>query len=166
MINTGTLVLGLGHPWRGDDGVGPRLVTELADRPLPPGVTVRDGGTGGLNLLHTLEGWERVIVVDAADMGREPGTFVRFSPHADEARLIPQFTEGSVSLHDAGLSDVLALAEALGHSLPEMVIFGVQPAYVGWREGLSPEVEAILPRLIAAVLEEVKGENDAQDSGD
>ncbi len=163
-LNVGTLVLGLGHPWRGDDGVGPRLVAELAARPLPPGVALRDGGTGGLDLLHTLEGWERVIVVDAADMGQEPGTFVRFTPQ--EARLIPKFTEGSVSIHNAGLSDVLTLAGALGCSLPEIVIFGVQPAYVGWREGLSPAVEAILPRLIAAVLEEVKGENHAQNSGD
>jgi len=146
------LVLGLGNPLRGDDGVGPRLVEELTRRRLPEGVMALDGGTGGLDLLQVLEGWQRVVVVDAADVGREPGQFVRFTP--DQARLA-QAAE-RFSLHHAGLGEVLALANALGRALPHMVIFGVQPAEVGWREGLSPAVETALSALVDAVLEEIK----------
>jgi len=144
--------LGLGNPLRGDDGVGPRLVEELTRRRLPEGVMALDGGTGGLDLLQVLEGWQRVVVVDAADVGREPGQFVRFTP--DQARLA-QAAE-RFSLHHAGLGEVLALANALGRALPHMVIFGVQPAEVGWREGLSPAVETALSALVDAVLEEIK----------
>jgi len=156
------LVLGLGNPLRGDDGVGPRLVEELARRGLPTGVTALDGGAGGLGLLQVLDGWQRVVVVDAADVGREPGQFVRFTP--DQARLAQ--AADRFSLHNAGLGEILALANALGRTLPPMVIFGVQPAEIGWREGLSPAVEAALPAMIDAVLEETKGEYHAQDSGD
>jgi two-component system response regulator MprA len=39
------------------------------------------------------------------------------------------------------------------------VIFGVQPAEIGWREGLSPAVGAALPALADAVLEEITREN-------
>ncbi len=46
---------------------------ELARRGLPEGVMALDGGTGGLNLLHTLEGWQRAVIIDAADVGRETG---------------------------------------------------------------------------------------------
>jgi hydrogenase maturation protease len=145
------LVLGLGNPLRGDDGVGPRLVEELTRRRLPEGVMALDGGTGGLALLQVLEGWQRVVVVDAADVGREPGQFVRFTP--DQARLA-QAAE-RFSLHHAGLGEVLALANALGRALPHMVIFGVQPAEVGWREGLSLAVETALSALVDAVLEEI-----------
>ena len=53
------LVLGLGNPLRGDDGVGPRLVEELTRRGLPRGVTALDGGSAGLDLLQMLEGWQR-----------------------------------------------------------------------------------------------------------
>ena len=161
------LVLGLGNPLRGDDGVGPRLVKELTRRGLPEGVTALDAGTGGLDLLRVLEGWEWAVIVDAVDVGREPGQFVRFTP--DQVRLA-QPTD-HFSFHCAGLSEVLALADALGRVLPEMVIFGVQLADVGWREGLSPAVEATLPALVDAVLIEItsvclKGECYAQDSGD
>jgi hydrogenase maturation protease len=158
----GTLVLGLGNPLRGDDGIGPRVVEELARRGLPDGVTALDVGNAGLDLLNVLEGWERAVVVDAAELGREPGQFMRFTP--DEARLAQ--AADSFSLHDAGLSEALALADALDRPLPKIVIFGVQPADVGWREGLSSAVETALPPLINAVIEELKGENYAQDSGD
>ena len=156
------LVLGLGNPLRGDDAIGPRVVEELTRRGLPEGVTALDGGAGGLDLLQVLEGWKRVVVIDAADVGREPGQFVRFTP--DQVRLAQ--AADRFSLHHAGLSEVLALADALGRALPEIVIFGAQPAGVGWGEGLSPAVETVLPALIDAVLEETTGEDHAQDFGD
>ena len=148
-----TLILGLGNPLRGDDGIGPRVIEEVTRRGLPEGVSSLDGGTAGLDLLNVLEGWKRVVVVDAADVGREPGQFVRFTP--DQARFVE--VEDSFSLHHAGLGAVLALAEVLGKTLPELTIFGVQPARVGWGQGLSPVVEAALPALTDAVLEESTG---------
>jgi len=114
-------------------------------------VAAIDGGTGGLDLLPILERWEQVVIVDAADMGKRPGQFTRFTP--DQVHLA--MSDHRFSLHHAGLSEVLTLAHALERPLPEMVIFGVQPADVGWGEGLSPNVEAILPELIDAVLSEL-----------
>ena len=145
------LVLGLGNPLRGDDGIGPRVIEVLNRCGLPEGATALDAGTGGLDLLQVLEGWERAIIIDAADVGREPGQFARFTP--DEARFVG--SEDAPSLHNAGLAEVLALADAVGQPLPEMVIFGVQPEKIGWGEGLSPAVEATLSELVDAVLDEV-----------
>jgi len=149
------LVLGLGNPLRRDDGIGPRVIQELQQRDLPEGIEVIDGGTGGLDILRVIEGWENVLVVDAAnvDGGRgeiAPGEFVRFTP--DEARLGAS-PEG-FSLHHAGLAEALALARALERPLPSIVVFGVQPSDVGWGEGLTPEVEQSLPALCEAVLKE------------
>ena len=151
-------IIGLGNPLRGDDGAGCRVVGELERRELPPGIELLDGGAIGLGLLDLLEGWERVILVDSAEMGRRPGEFVRFTP--DDILLAS--TSGHFSFHHAGLADVLALAGALGRALPEMVIFGVQPAGVGWGEGLSPAVETALPALVDAVFEEIAGKDQAQ----
>jgi len=145
------LVIGLGNPLRGDDGVGCRVIEDLARRELPSHVELLDGGAVGLGLLDLLEGRERVIIVDAAEMGRRPGEFVRFAP--DDVFLASQ--ADSFSFHHAGLADVLALADALGRTLPEMVIFGVQPAEVVWREGLSQAVETAIPTLAEAVLNEI-----------
>lgn len=127
------------------------MVEELLARGLPEGVTALDAGVAGLDLLHVLEGWQRVVVVDAADVGQEPGQFVRFTP--DQARLLQ--TAERFSFHHAGLAETLALAAALGYTLPDMVIFGVRPAEVGWGEGLSSQVEAALPALTDAILREL-----------
>jgi hydrogenase maturation protease len=125
-------------------------------------VTALDGGTGGLGLLQLLEGPDRVVIVDAADVGQKPGQFVRFEPA--EARLVG--AGDGFALHEAGLSEVLALAGALGRTLPDLVVFGVQPAEVGWKDALSPTMESVLPTLVDAVLNELKGDSDAEDSGD
>ena len=143
-----TLVIGLGNSLRGDDGVGVRVAQTLAEQVLPPGVEVIDGGMQGLGIVNLMEGRQRVIVVDAADVGRPPGQFVRFT--LDEARLLGD--DQHLSVHAAGLRDALLLAQALKMLPDEVIIFGVQPANLDWESTLSPQVEAILPDLIEAVL--------------
>lgn len=157
------LVLGLGNPLRGDDGVGPRLIEELKKSELPRGAEAVDAGTGGIDLLHLMEGWDRVIVVDAADIHRPPGHFQRFSP--DEVRLLE--ADRRFSFHHAGLAEALTLARALGRPLPEIVVFGVQPAAVGWGQGLSPALESQLPTLVDAVTCELSrgDDNECQTMG-
>jgi len=146
-----TVVIGLGNPLRGDDGVGVHLVQALRERTLPAAVEILDGGTQGLGLVTLLEGRRRAILVDAADVGRAPGQFVRF--RLDEARL--PGSDERLSVHAAGLSDALRLAEALGVLPEEVIVFGVQPAAIEWDRGLSPEVEGAMPRLLEAVLAEI-----------
>lgn len=156
-----TLIIGLGNPLRGDDGVGVRVAQTLAAEALPPGVEVVDGGTQGLGIVNLMEGRRRVVLVDAADVGRSPGQFIRFT--LDEAHLLgdPDERDASsdqhLSVHAAGLRDALLLAQALKMLPDEVIIFGVQPANLEWDHALSPEVEATLPGLIAAVLAEVAG---------
>ncbi len=150
-----TLVVGLGNPLRGDDGVGVRVAQALTAKALPPGVEVVDGGTRGLGIVNLIEGRRRVIFVDAADVGRSPGQFVRFT--LDEAHL--RGDDQSLTVHAAGLRDALLLAQALRMLPDEVIIFGVQPANLEWNSGLSPEVEALLPNLMSAVLAEAAPNN-------
>jgi hydrogenase maturation protease len=146
-----TLVIGLGNSLRGDDGVGVRVAQILAAQALPDDVEVVDGGTQGLGIVNLMEGRQRVILVDAADVGIDSGEFVRFT--LDEARLLGD--DRHLSVHAAGLRDALLLAQALEVLPDEVVIFGVQPANLEWDSTLSPQVEAALPSLVAAVLAEV-----------
>jgi hydrogenase maturation protease len=145
-----TLIIGLGNPLRGDDGVGITVARALAERMLPDDVEVVDGGTQGLGLVNVMEGRQRVILVDAADVGRVPGQFVRFA--LDEAHL--RGDDQPLSVHAAGLREALLLAQALGALPDQVIIFGVQPAKIDWDDALSPEIEATLPALVEAVLAE------------
>ncbi|MBI3361476.1 MAG: hydrogenase maturation protease [Chloroflexi bacterium] len=74
------VVVGLGNPLRGDDGIGPAVIEWLKQRELPAGVEVMDGGTGGLELIPTLTGRRRALIVDAANLGRAPGKWARLAP--------------------------------------------------------------------------------------
>jgi hydrogenase maturation protease len=157
-LTTDLLVLGLGNPLRGDDGIGPRVVEVLTHGELPDGVEALDAGTAGLDLLDLLAEPgvlgggrpQRVIIVDAADVGLEAGQFTRFTP--DRVELME--AESNLPSHQAGLAEVLALARALERPLPEIIIFGVQPGSLEWGAGLTPEVEAAVPLVVAAVLRE------------
>jgi hydrogenase maturation protease len=150
-----TLVLGLGNPFRGDDGVGTAVIAALKGKDQPPNVVVLDGGTPGLETVLIWQGYQRVIIVDAADMGMLPGTWKRFLP---EEAVLP-VGEGAMrgTLHAAGLAEALALAEALEILPPELIFYGVQPEYTGWSTGLTEPVEAAVPALSAAISAEIEG---------
>jgi hydrogenase maturation protease len=150
-----TLVLALGNPLRGDDGIGAAVVESLLAAGAPPGVDVLEGGTPGLETVLLLQGYRRAVVVDAADMGREPGAWVRFTP--EEVRLGSGDLHEIGILHAAGLAEALALGDALGVLPPEIVIYGVQPADVGWGPGLSAPVEACIPTVCAAIIRDLAG---------
>ena len=149
-----TLVLALGSPLRGDDGVGQAVVERLAAADLPPGVTVQDGGTPGLETVLLLQGYGRAIIVDAAEIGRLPGEWARFT--LKDATLAANDLHARVAVHYAGLAEALALGEALNILPPAIIIYGVQPLAVDWTAGLSAPVRAAVPALCAAILDELK----------
>lgn len=144
-------IIGIGNPLMGDDGIGIAAVSALEKEGVPEGVEIIDGGTGGLTLLTLMEGAKKVILVDAVETGREPGTILRLAGEDLE----PETSASSLSLHSSGLPEVLALGRALG-TLPPLILFGVQPDSVEVRLGLSEPVAAALPSLLALIREELK----------
>lgn len=74
---TRTVVVGCGNLIRGDDAAGPVLVRLLADRDLPDGVRLIDGGTAGMDVAFAMRGAQRAIVVDASRVGVPAGTVHR-----------------------------------------------------------------------------------------
>lgn len=150
------LVLGLGNALRGDDGVGPAVVDVLAGHAdLGEAVSVVDGGTPGLETVLYLQGCDRAIIVDAAEMGMKPGAWARFT--TSEADLRGSYTGLRGTLHGAGLAEALELGEALGILSGDIVIYGIQPGEVGWSTGLSDVVQQSLPAVCAAIIDELKG---------
>ena len=148
----GTLILGIGNILLRDEGVGVRVIEAMADLTLPADISLLDGGTYGIDLIDDISGKRKVIVVDAADGGSEPGTVYRIS--ADE---LFEKTEGSISLHEFGLFEVLRTARCLGCAPREVIIFGVQPKEVCLSLELSDEVKAAVPQVIERVLAEIHG---------
>ncbi len=148
-----TLVLGLGNPLRGDDGAGVAVARILKKKGLPPGVDVMEGEMDGLSFLEKAERYEKVIVVDAADMNLEPGEWRAFD-------LRPDLLKGDfgASTHQFGLGEALQLAETLGWKLPPIRVYGIQPGWVGFTGKLR--LSGAVSRAVRAVAEAVRQELD------
>jgi hydrogenase maturation protease len=147
-----TLVLGLGNILLRDEGVGVRVVEELQGRyDFPDEVVVLDGGTLGLDLLPYVEAADRLLVIDALDLGAKPGTVARLR---DEE--IPAFLSPKVSPHQMGLVDLLAAAHLSGALPEELVLWGVQPEAMNVGLDLSPTITAQVETLVANVLTELE----------
>lgn len=147
-----TLVVGLGNPLMGDDGVGLRALAQLEERwQMPAGVELVDGGTWGMNLLPAIEGAERLLFLDAINGGVNPGTSVLL-----EREALPRLFALKVSPHQIDLREVLALAEWRGTLPDDTAAIGLQPLRVELGEGLSPEVEARLDDLVHLAVERLR----------
>jgi hydrogenase maturation protease len=146
-----TLILGLGNPLCGDDGLGNHAVQLLAARQLPAGVKALPAGTPGWELPNWIAGWPRVILIDAVMMGLKPGTRRRFC--LEEVRLI---AAGEIlSSHAPDLATGLALAEALNLLPDETVLYGIEPERCEPGTEISPSVRRALGGLVDDILREI-----------
>jgi hydrogenase maturation protease len=146
MSEAGALVIGLGNPLMGDDGLGLAALERLAaDWVLPPTIELVDGGTWGLNLLHRIEAAGQVLFLDAVNAGREPGEPVELE--RDE---LPRMLGLKLSPHQIDLREVLAVAELRGTVPSTIACLGLQPASVEMRTALSPVLQARLDDLVTA----------------
>ena len=148
-----TLILALGNPLRGDDGIGSAVLERLRETAVfPPHITLIDGGTPGLETALTLQGHDQVIVIDAADLGAEPGTWMRFNL-SDVS--LAKHANMNGTLHDAGFAEAVALADALGILPPEIIMYGIQPESMEWEIGLSQPVQSTIPAICHQIQSEL-----------
>lgn len=148
---SGTVIVGLGSPLMGDDGLGVMAADRVRETwTFDPHVEIVDGGTWGMNLLHVIEGAEGVVLVDAIEAGAEPGSVVVI-----EREHLPRFLATKLSPHQIDLKEVLALAEFRGSLPARTVAIGQQPARVEMSFGLSDAVKSGLDELCQAVVRRV-----------
>jgi hydrogenase maturation protease len=148
---TGTVVIGLGSPLMGDDGLGLLALETLRRRVFDPPPLLVDGGTWGMNLLPMIESAERLLLVDAIRAGARPGEVVVI-----EREALPRGLGIKLSPHQIDLQEVLALAELRGTLPREAVAIGLEPERVELGVGVSPAVEcglgALVERIAARLL--------------
>ncbi|KAF0107242.1 MAG: hydrogenase maturation protease [Anaerolineaceae bacterium] len=150
-----TLVIGLGNPILGDDGVGWRVAEEVAKSTANrPEVEVDCYSLGGLSLMERLTGCERAILIDSIFTGTKPvGTVSRFPLNE-----LPDVVAGhTTAAHDTSLRNALNVGRSMDIPLPrdeDVSVVAVEAENVyDFSETLSPPVEAAVPLAVQAVLE-------------
>lgn len=153
------LVLGLGNPILGDDGIGWHVAEAvqhvlLARNPANQDVEIDCFALGGLSLMERLIGYDQAIIIDAiqSDTG--------ISGEVTDLRLsdLPDLSVGHMTAaHDTSLQTALRLGRMMGASLPyEIRIVGIEADKVyDFSEKLSPVVEAAIPEAVQMVLNQL-----------
>ena len=141
-----TLIIGCGNLLRGDDAVGPVLVRRLLERGLPDGVEVADGGTSGMDVAFRMRGAERVILVDAATTGGEPGSLYRLAGR--DVETLPPLA--GINLHSFRWDHALAFGRwLLKDEYPrDIVVYLIEAESLEFGAELSPRVDATLDWLV------------------
>jgi len=165
------LVIGLGNPILGDDGVGWKVAESVQEKlktepayyiPYRPtntktvqhlsDVEVDYAALGGLSLMERILGYQHVIIVDSMETGQSPVGSVSVFPLAS----LPDPMAGhSASAHDATLITALRTAEHIGADTPQKVdVVAIEAKNVyDFSEELSHPVAAAVPVATQRVIE-------------
>ena len=144
------VVAGCGNPLYADDGFGPAVVESLQGLELPDNVRVVDAGLGGPHFVFTLlqpGSTRRLIIVDIADFGGEPG----------ELRWLAVDELPAGSYRDAHSWDLTEPLQYIKDDI-RVRILACQKKYVSAPEmviGITDEVEKAIPGAVSEILKEI-----------
>ena len=150
------LVVGLGNPVLGDDGVGWHIA-ERVEQQLQDGfcekleIDVECLSLGGISLMEHLIGYDRAILIDAINLGNKP----LGSLHYFELGELQNQSAGHLSsTHDTTLQTALEVGQSMGAKLPDHItVIGVESPYVyDFSEELTPTVASAVPGAVDLVL--------------
>jgi hydrogenase maturation protease len=154
---TRILVCGVGNKLKRDDGLGPFVIEQLETRVIPPGVELADYGISGFKCALKLEGYQKVVFVDAISLpGSAPGRLHRLKINKDKLLKSPKLSDFSVSMHETDLERIMATAAVLNIYPDEVIIIGCEPSDTAVGLGFSKPVEAAVPKIIDLVLQELQ----------
>jgi hydrogenase maturation protease len=149
------IVACFGNVLRADDGVGPAVARALLSQPLPAGVRVLEVGIGGIHLVQELlDGVDVLLIVDAVDLGRSPGTVVVQRPDVLDVSTLPehQRRDELADMHLATPARALMVALGLGVLPATTLVVGVQTVDTQEpRHGLSD----LTTRAVPVVVQEI-----------
>jgi len=137
-----TLILGIGNSLLQDEGAGVHAIRMLAEQVAQrDDIELMDGGTLSFSLAGAIEDAENLIVIDAAELGSQPGTTQVFEGDAMDA-----FVGGNrkCSVHEVSLVDLLMIARLADHLPQQRALIGIQPRDIDWGEQPSPPVAAAI----------------------
>jgi hydrogenase maturation protease len=154
------LVAGVGNIFLGDDGFGAEVARRLAATNLPEWVQVADYGTSGMHLMYDLaDGFDTVILIDAAPRGGEPGAvyLLELDPadhHATQGGTEPgSAVSPFFDAHGMQPDVVLGMLGMLGGQTHRILVVGCEPASTDYGIGLTEPVAAAVDTAVAMVTD-------------
>jgi len=150
------LILGCGNILFGDDGFGPKVVDYLEQNySIPENAEVVNAGCSVRNILFDIilssNKPEKIIIIDAVDMGRMPGEF--FEILIED---IPEIKIDDFSMHQLPTSNLLKELKFLCNVFVK--VYACQPESIpeAVSVGLSKKLNDLIPEICKILIKEIK----------
>ena len=144
-----TLILGIGNNLLTDEGVGIHVIEYLAENySEEPNATYLDGGTLSFTLAGPIADHDNLIVIDAARLGRKPGTCETLLSEQMDRYL----TGNRESVHEVGLMDLLDIARLSDTYPSNRALIGIQPESLDWGDKPSANVAPSIPEAANSAI--------------
>lgn len=150
-----TLIVGLGNPILGDDGVGWKVAEKVCEQlPADEVVEVNCLSLGGISLMEHLIGYDRAILIDAFASDEELGSI-----QVMKLKDLPNYSAFHISsTHDTSLQNAIEMGRSLGAHLPEdIMVVGISTRRIyDFSEELSQPVAEVVSQVVKIVLDLLK----------
>ena len=154
-----TIVIGLGNPILGDDGIGWRIIEAAQDsvKDFDESFDFNCLAVGGFRLMEHMIGYNKAIIVDAIYTGKHSVGSILCFPYIDGFE--PQCKHVG-SIHDVSLSVAIQVGRSLGAAMPGQIIIlaiEIRPENT-FRQELSEPVANAFPIAVTKLQELLQGD--------
>lgn len=148
MPNGRKVVLGLGNTLNRDEGLGVQAL-KLLDAQIggQTDFELLDGGVLGLNLLMIVEECSHLLILDAVNVGKAPGTVAELKKEE-----IPLYAGVKLSQHQITFQEVLGLANIRGYLPRYLHLVGIQPEDISVGLEMSECIIRSLPEVVSRAI--------------
>jgi hydrogenase maturation protease len=143
------IIIGVGNPFRSDDGAGPAIL-RLLESQIPAEIKCLEETGDGAELLDAWKGLECVILIDTIQSGAPPTTVYRFDAQTES--LPAWFSHAST--HTFGVAEAIELARHMDELPKTLIVYGIEGLDFSPGTKLSPEVAEALPAISKLILRE------------
>ena len=139
-------VIGLGNTLRKDDGIGIIVLEALLKSLKHPQIDYLNFGIASFDLIHRLERYATVLLIDGIDAGLVPGELKIFGLENISCSL----KDTAVSTHEFDLKSLFELCKRF-ELKSKIYIAGIQVKDVSCAEGLTPPLKYRLEYIIKEI---------------
>ncbi len=152
-------ILGFGNPVRSDDGVGCYVIEQLnlSDLKSSDNLSIIDMGTSAFEVLFSLKGHEKIIIVDGVvDSGEPDGTLFKLPAEEIHAHIQE---DPLVFLHSLKWDQALSYAKKImgdEFSETEVSVYLIAISNTKMETELSSKVQNAAQRLVEKITQDIQ----------
>jgi len=142
-------IIGIGNPFRGDDGAGWAVIEALEGK-MPAQIKLSKIRGEIAEILEYFESYPVIYLIDACVGSASTGTWKRMDALVDPV----DFEQSQTSTHGLSISQAISLAKNLNQLPSKLILYAIYGDHYTTSQGLSSKVAKAIPFIVQNLLKE------------